>query len=112
MTVDEALPNVRKRLQRKARLIASYRDEYEELEELRRRGEDTDEAHKRRAHLSTLVERNTTQAMNDLRTDLEAIGRADLVECMTRYARKCLRSRDAYLQLNRLFLATDERTQA
>lgn len=109
MTVDEALPDVRKHLQRKARVIASYRDELAELSELRRRGEADDETRKRQAHLFSLIDRNTTKALNDLQADLEAIGRDDLKDALTRYARKCLAKKDAYLQLNRLFLATDER---
>ena len=109
MTVDEALPNVRERLQRKARIIASYRDELAELSELRRRGEADDETRKRQAHLFSLIDRNTTQALKALQDDLEAIGRDDLKDALTRYARKCLAQQDAYTQLNRLFLATDDR---
>lgn len=108
MTVDEALPNVRKKLQRKARVIASYRDELAELAELEQQGEATNQTLKRQANLLSLIDRNTTQALNDLQDDLEAIGRGDLKDALTRYARKCLAKKDAYLRINRLFLATDD----
>lgn len=108
MTVDEALPNVRHNLRHAAFLVSGYRDELADVGERLRANEADATAQRRRQQLTGLIARQTNKGVAILQDDLEAIGRADLKDALTRYARRCLSRRDAITQLDRLFLATDD----
>ncbi len=105
MTVDEALPNVRGRLEEKARVVASLRDELAEVEELQRSGRGGRREDKRATNLRMRIAANKNAAIVGLRRDLSTIGRNDLEEALTRYVRKSLERKDAYRRIQRLFEA-------
>ena len=114
MTVGEALPRVCERLEAKALVVSSLRDELAEAEALFWQYRDEGKkAHatiqrKRATKLRRRIAANTTRAVINLRDDLTAAGRDDLIEPLTAFAKRCLARQDAYKQLNRLFLARDE----
>ena len=114
MTVGEALPGVRERLEQKALTVSSLRDELAEVEAAFRRYTNTGKkglatTQKRRAtNLRRRIAANTTWAVINLRDDLEAAGRGDLIEPLTAYAKRCLARPDAYKQVNRLFEAKND----
>ena len=111
MTVGEALPGVRERLEQKALTVSSLRDELAEVEAAFRRYTNTGKKglatiQKRRATtLRRRIAANTTRAVINLRDDLAAAGRDDLIEPLTTFAKRCLARPDAYKQVNRLFEA-------
>lgn len=114
MTIGEALPVVRKRLEAKALMVSSLREELAEAEALSKRYRDDGKKglatiQKRRAtKLRRRIGANTTRAVVNLRDDLTAAGRDDLIEPLTEFAKKCLARQDAYRRVNRLFEAKNE----
>ena len=115
MTVGEALPVVRKRLEAKALTVSTLRDELAEAEALFwQYRHDGIKSHatiqrKRATTLRRRIAANTTRAVINLRDDLTAAGRDDLIEPLTEFAKKCLARQDAYKQVNRLFEAEQKR---
>jgi len=115
MTVGEALPRVCERLGEKALTVSTLRDELAEAEALFRQYRDEgNKAHatrqsNRAKKLRRRIGANTTRAVINLRDDLAAAGRDDLIEPLTEFAKKCLARQDAYKQVNRLFEAEQKR---
>lgn len=113
MTVGEALPRVCERLGEKALTVSTLRDELAEAEALFRQYRDEGKkAHatrqsNRAKKLRRRIAANTTRAVINLREDLEAAGRGDLIGPLVEFAKRCLARQDAYKQVNRLFLAKD-----
>lgn len=111
MTVGEALPQVRERLEQKALTVSTLRDELAEAEALSRQYSDDGKkglakTQRRRAtRLRRRIAGHITRAVINLRDDLEAAGRGDLIEPLTEFAKRCLARKDAYKQVNRLFEA-------
>ena len=110
MTVGEALPGVRKRLEEKALVVATLRDQLSELEERERRGKPNRGDGKRAKTPRHKIAGNTTIAIRNMRDDLAVIGREDLIGPLGEYMKKCFARKDAYKQVNRLFEAEQRRT--
>ena len=109
MTVDEAIPGIKRLLVRAEFNISGLVGEIQEIDEKIREGGDDNRLRTQRASLVGQLRRRKTTATRDVTNRLDDLGRGDLAPYFTRFIARRLGRPGAFDRIGEIFSATDER---
>ena len=109
MTVDEALPGIKRLLVQGAFSIGGIAAEMRDVEERITTAKTSDGLRKRRSILQGQLTRRKNKVRNDVTHELESLGRDDLIPRFSRLIDRRLEQPGALDLIYRLFDVTDDR---